>query len=79
VVEVDENRSILNWISEVPFEQHHGMIKDARTTNTCEWLLQTGEFREWETKDSSAVLWLKSSRKIPIPSPLNLVKLSHCD
>ncbi|KAL6401079.1 Ankyrin repeat protein [Ilyonectria robusta] len=52
---------ILEWISRAPYGKHHETVKSARTDGTGEWLLSHMKFREWESKDSSAILWLQGS------------------
>ncbi|KAH6983522.1 hypothetical protein BKA56DRAFT_549075 [Ilyonectria sp. MPI-CAGE-AT-0026] len=52
---------ILEWISRVPYGKHHETVKSARTDGTGEWLLNHMKFSEWESKDSSAILWLQGS------------------
>lgn len=54
---------ILEWISHTPYGKHHETVKSARTDGTGEWLLSHMKFREWESKDSSAILWLQGSGK----------------
>lgn len=62
-VEFDEHYNILKWISPVPHGKHHKTITEARTNDTCEWLLRHEDFYKWEDTGSSVVLWLQGSRK----------------
>ncbi|RYP07284.1 hypothetical protein DL764_002599 [Monosporascus ibericus] len=57
----DERLKILEWISPIPYGKHHSTVKKARTSGTCEWLLQHERFREWEDTTSSVILWLQGS------------------
>ncbi|RYP31190.1 hypothetical protein DL766_004498 [Monosporascus sp. MC13-8B] len=57
----DERLKILKWISPIPYGKHHNTVKEARTSGTCEWLLQHERFREWEDTASSVILWLQGS------------------
>ncbi|RYP17500.1 hypothetical protein DL765_004464 [Monosporascus sp. GIB2] len=57
----DERLKILEWISPIPYGKHHNTVKEARTSGTCEWLLQHERFREWEDATSSVILWLQGS------------------
>ncbi|KAH8586045.1 hypothetical protein B0O99DRAFT_586459 [Bisporella sp. PMI_857] len=58
----DEERfKILEWISPIQYGKHHDTVKEARTSNTCEWLLQDERFRNWEDASSSVILWLQGS------------------
>ncbi|KAJ5523945.1 hypothetical protein N7494_010595, partial [Penicillium frequentans] len=54
-----EEREILDWISPIPYGKHHISVREARTSGTCEWLLQSEKFCEWWNINSSAVLWLQ--------------------
>ncbi|QKX62010.1 uncharacterized protein TRUGW13939_09166 [Talaromyces rugulosus] len=56
-----EQLEILEWISPIPYKKHHDTVKEARTSDTCEWLLQNKRFREWEDTSSSVILWLQGS------------------
>ncbi|KAK6082585.1 hypothetical protein SCUP515_02340 [Seiridium cupressi] len=58
----DEQIKILEWISPIPYGKHHNTITDARTKDTCEWILQHEKFQGWENAESSVVLWLQGSR-----------------
>ncbi|KAH7015814.1 hypothetical protein EDB80DRAFT_345573 [Ilyonectria destructans] len=55
----NDHIEILEWISRVPYGKHHETVKSARTDGTGEWLLSHMKFREWESNDSSAILWLQ--------------------
>ena len=57
-----EQLDALEWISSVPYGNHHDTVKQLRSSETCKWLLQHRRFREWEDASSSAVLWLQGSR-----------------
>ncbi|KAI0452862.1 hypothetical protein F5B21DRAFT_505938 [Xylaria acuta] len=56
----DQNE-MLDWISSVPHGRYHNRVKDARTSDTCEWLLRHNRFLEWEDASSSMILWLQGS------------------
>ena len=55
--------TMLEWISPILFAKHHNIVREWRLSNTCDWLLQHGEFRKWEECSSSAVMWVRGSRK----------------
>ncbi|PHH90729.1 hypothetical protein CDD83_2834 [Cordyceps sp. RAO-2017] len=57
----DQLRKVLNEISPVQFGVQHQSRREARTPETCEWLLQHEVFREWEESSSSSILWLQGS------------------
>jgi ankyrin repeat domain-containing protein 50 len=59
-----EQIEILEWISRIPYTKHHDTVKNARTPDTCLWLLQHKKFSEWEDASSSMILWLQGSRKL---------------
>ena len=61
-----ECREILEWVSRVPYGKHHDLVKDIRTSGTCEWLLEHKKFGEWESAASSVVLWLQGFREYSI-------------
>ncbi|KAJ5726556.1 Mur ligase C-terminal [Penicillium malachiteum] len=50
---------ILDWISPIKAHDRHHSVKNNRTENTCEWLLQSREFETWEMSNSSSVLRLE--------------------
>ncbi|KAI1314158.1 hypothetical protein F5Y03DRAFT_389634 [Xylaria venustula] len=52
---------LLEWISRIPYGEHHERVKEARTRDTCEWLLRHDRFRKWEASSFSTVLWLQGS------------------
>ncbi|KAK5998063.1 hypothetical protein PT974_00434 [Cladobotryum mycophilum] len=49
----------LNYISSIPVGDHHIEKREARTPETCEWLLKHKEFHKWETSSRSSTLWLQ--------------------
>jgi hypothetical protein len=52
---------VLEWISSIPFGKNRDNIRERRTTRTGQWLLQHADFRSWENKKTSAVLWLQGT------------------
>jgi hypothetical protein len=59
----EEQRRILNWISEIPVQDHHNLSRDGRTPETGEWLFQNATYRSWRSSDKSRILWLHGIRK----------------
>jgi hypothetical protein len=59
-----ERLKILDWISDVPFGNHHATVNDKRTKDTCEWLLTHSQYQEWYDTSSSAILWLHGTRRL---------------
>lgn len=49
---------ILKWISDIAYYENHQLVRESRTVGTCDWVIQTPQFREWETNGSSIRLWL---------------------
>ncbi|KAJ5113305.1 hypothetical protein N7456_001839 [Penicillium angulare] len=58
--EVDTDRSLelLARISSIPYNAHHAAIQGDRTEDTCNWILETDQFRSWEKSSSPALLYL---------------------
>ncbi|KAL7270204.1 hypothetical protein RUND412_007099, partial [Rhizina undulata] len=53
-----ERSKILEWLSRVPFENHHFFIRPFRQDATGKWLLQKRDFISWKDSSSSSILWL---------------------
>ncbi|KAL7267013.1 hypothetical protein RUND412_010412 [Rhizina undulata] len=53
-----ERLKILDWLSKIPFENHHLFIRSFRQADTGTWLLDKKEFIEWKDSSSSLTLWL---------------------
>ncbi|KAI1123673.1 hypothetical protein F5Y10DRAFT_47475 [Nemania abortiva] len=60
-IDYQEQKEILDWISPVLYGSHHDRVKEARTSDTCEWLLAHEKFHKWEDANSSMILWLQGS------------------
>lgn len=61
-IEGRERTEILNWISkDKPFDRH-SITTSRRAPETCGWLLQSEDFKDWERTFAPAVLWLQGSR-----------------
>jgi hypothetical protein len=60
---VDEKERIemLEWISVVPFGQHHDTISENRTPGTGDWLVEHESFNRWKEGDSTAFFWLQGN------------------
>ncbi|KAJ2995025.1 hypothetical protein NUW58_g1386 [Xylaria curta] len=54
-----EQIEILEWISPLPYGRYHDRVAEARTSDTCEWLLKHDKLRKWEDASSSMILWLQ--------------------
>jgi len=57
---------ILEWISTIPYTEHHTRIGTVRLPGTGEWLFQKGEYKEWLSSSVSRLLLLRGIRKFPL-------------
>ncbi|KAE8444754.1 hypothetical protein EG329_014314 [Mollisiaceae sp. DMI_Dod_QoI] len=57
----NECLGILDWISKVLYGSNHQTVKDKRTMNTCEWLLNHNRYQEWQDASASVILWLRGN------------------
>ncbi|KAH8761659.1 hypothetical protein F5883DRAFT_631123 [Diaporthe sp. PMI_573] len=60
-IDDEDQLKILEWICPIPHGKHHDTVQMARTSGTCEWLLQHKRFCEWKNTSSSVILWLQGS------------------
>ncbi|KAL7905457.1 hypothetical protein GGI35DRAFT_471675 [Trichoderma velutinum] len=51
----------LEYISAISIGEHQQEKREARTPATCEWLLNTPRFIEWEASSYSSILWLQGN------------------
>ena len=58
----NKSMELLEWISPVLYMMNHISVQSQRTADTGGWLLQNGNFWEWEESSSSCVLWLYGPR-----------------
>lgn len=54
---------ILNSITPNDPEKQHETAKSGRTVGTCQWLLDTNEFKSWLNVSASSIVCLEGSRK----------------
>jgi hypothetical protein len=60
---IEEKREkLLDWISNVPFNQHHSNIRQDRLPDSGQWLLQKKEYKIWLEDSSCSILWLHGIR-----------------
>ncbi|PMD29095.1 hypothetical protein L207DRAFT_642687, partial [Hyaloscypha variabilis F] len=57
-VDEKERLDMLDWTSKVLYGLNHQTVKEKRTTNTCEWLLDHSQYQEWQDTSASMILWL---------------------
>ncbi|KAI0538713.1 hypothetical protein GGR58DRAFT_467094 [Xylaria digitata] len=50
---------ILQWISPIEYRSHHNTVKELRTKDTCDWLLEHPKFGQWSSATSTITLWLQ--------------------
>lgn len=58
-----ERKEIRNWVSMVPFGDHHEHIEDRRDKDLGDWLIKHDKFVDWMQSDSVHMLWLQGSRE----------------
>jgi len=59
---------ILEWISTVPYTNHHKRISDDRLEGTGEWILKKEKYHTWRASSKSMLLLLRGIRKSPLSS-----------
>ncbi|KAF8428797.1 hypothetical protein EV426DRAFT_527835, partial [Tirmania nivea] len=52
---------ILQWISEIPYTEHHTHISKSRLGGTTDWLLKREEYRNWRAISASKLLLLRGT------------------
>ena len=60
-----ERTDILEWISTVPYTNHHMRISDGRLKGSGEWILKKERYRTWRESTNSMLLLLRGIRKSP--------------
>ncbi|KAK3997931.1 hypothetical protein QBC44DRAFT_346703 [Cladorrhinum sp. PSN332] len=54
----EERLKVLEWMSTIPFSDHHEMKFKDLIPGSGEWLLKSREFTGWSQSNESSVLWL---------------------
>jgi hypothetical protein len=67
-VDEKERLDVLDWTSKVLYGLNHQTVKEKRTTNTCEWLLDHSQYQEWQDTSVSMILWLCGNGEIVLGS-----------
>ena len=49
---------ILQWLSTIPYEQHHQNVRKDRLNGSGLWLLGKPKFTDWRLSSVSSILWL---------------------
>ncbi|KAF8420375.1 hypothetical protein EV426DRAFT_706146 [Tirmania nivea] len=60
-LERDRKSEILQWISEIPYTEHHSHISESRLDGTTDWLLKREEYRNWRATSASKLLLLRGT------------------
>ncbi len=50
---------ILQWISPIPYEQHHNQAKKDVMEDTGHWFLNDDELLGWRGSSTSSIMWLR--------------------
>jgi hypothetical protein len=58
----------LDWISDIPFPEHHLDIRQDRLQNSGQWLMQKEAYKNWRNDTFGSILWLHGIRKCAIVS-----------
>ena len=54
---------ILEWVSAIPYTEHHKRISKGRLEGTVEWLFKKEEYCAWRSSSVSKLLLLRGIRK----------------
>lgn len=54
----EQRFAILQWLSNVPYAQHHQNVRKDMLHNSGLWMLDKPEYKVWQTTSSSSILWL---------------------
>ncbi|KIM99246.1 hypothetical protein OIDMADRAFT_65994, partial [Oidiodendron maius Zn] len=71
-LDTEKRLGILQWLSTVPYEQHHQNVRKDRLLGSGMWLLSKSEFTLWRSSSVSSILWLHG---IPGSGKTKLVSL----
>ncbi|KAK2765322.1 hypothetical protein FQN54_008166 [Arachnomyces sp. PD_36] len=53
-----ERLRVLDWLSQVPYPQHHENVRMDRLASSGSWMIGKPQFRQWADSTSSSMLWL---------------------
>ncbi|KAK8179639.1 hypothetical protein BC567DRAFT_81212 [Phyllosticta citribraziliensis] len=54
----EERQALLQWLSRIPYKEHHKRINDERLSGSGDWLLKKQAFAQWIQSSSSSIFWL---------------------
>ncbi|KAI1357253.1 hypothetical protein F5Y08DRAFT_334005 [Xylaria arbuscula] len=55
---VEIRKDLMNWIDAQGTEGIYRDRIERRLKNTCDWVLQTTEFRQWHSRENAKILWI---------------------
>ncbi|KAH7160965.1 ankyrin repeat-containing domain protein [Dactylonectria macrodidyma] len=55
----ERHQKLLEWLSPLPYHQHHQFVADARVPSFGRWLLSDLRYESWYTSSSSSILSLR--------------------
>lgn len=56
----EKRANVLEWLSDVPYQDHHKLSQGRRQEGTGQWLLQHDKFDNWR-KSSQSMLWFRGN------------------
>ncbi|KAI5776308.1 hypothetical protein EDC01DRAFT_625555, partial [Geopyxis carbonaria] len=54
-----ERLELLQWLSSIPYTNHHQRISDSRLEGSGDWILARKEYKEWRSSSASKLLLLR--------------------
>ncbi|KUJ19467.1 uncharacterized protein LY89DRAFT_491450 [Mollisia scopiformis] len=67
-----KKRELLDWISKIPYSEHHESVRKGRLKGSGIWLFEQTQYEEWRKSTSSSLLWIHG---IPGSGKSNLASL----
>lgn len=64
VVNGDQRRELLEWISNIKYGSHFDDIEYTRSPDTGGWLVEHEKLQAWLNSPSSQILWLQGFREV---------------
>ena len=52
-----ELQRLLEWLTELDFQETHELIASKRFKGTCQWLFEHEKFKEWYRDGTDPILW----------------------
>ncbi|KAJ3571831.1 hypothetical protein NPX13_g5244 [Xylaria arbuscula] len=57
-IHLEIRKDLMNWIDAQGTEGIYRDRIERRLKNTCDWVLQTTEFRQWHSRENAKILWI---------------------